>query len=119
MPRGNAALTIDEVRRIKRDILEGVPRKRLARRYEVGLETIARIARGDTWRDIPAEGGAYIDKLQAEMLAPANLSGMTERLLAIQPAEPIVTCPHCRVGVPKLGNGRHFIERLNMELDCG
>jgi len=109
MPRGNAVLTVDEIRRIKRDLIEGVPRKRLAQRYEVGLETISRIARGDTWREILPLDGIYVDKLAADMLAPANLSGMTERLLALQ-EKPKVACMYCAQGAPiNPTTGNHII----------
>jgi hypothetical protein len=114
--RGNAALSAQEVARIKRELLEGIQRKYLARRYEVGLETIARIARGETWTDIPPASGAHLDKLEAEILAPANLQGMIERATALPVG---IACPHCRNGVPKLENGKHWIERLDMELSCG
>jgi hypothetical protein len=106
---GNAILTSNEVSRIKRDLAEGRSRKHIARAYQVGLETIARIARGDTWINVPVAEGARIDKLEAELLAPANLDAMAERLIALQEkvdSPPPRGCIHCANGVP-IVEGKH------------
>ena len=97
--RGNAAFTPHEVARIKRDLLEGISRKAIARRMGCGLETIARMARGDTWADVLPAAGAHIDELEAELLAPSNLKGIAERLIALQ-GEVKNTCMYCKQGVP-------------------
>ncbi len=47
--RANASFSDQEVRAIRKAIWEGESRRDLARFYGVGLETIARIARGDTY----------------------------------------------------------------------
>ena len=65
-----------------------MPRKHIAQMWGCGLETIARMARGETWADILPASGAHVDRLEAEMLAPSNLEGMAERLLASTPADP-------------------------------
>lgn len=105
--RPNTAFTKAEVAKIKRDLLEGKRRKDIARAYEVGLETIARIARGDTWGDIQPASNAHIDKFEAEILAPANIEGISERLLRTQSEIPPHECPHCKSGVPKRKDGQH------------
>jgi hypothetical protein len=103
--RGNAGFSLQEVARIKRDLLEGVSRKALATAWGCGLETIARIARGETWADVPPAEGAHVDTLEAEMLAPANLEGMADRLLAMQEKVQSVNCPGCESGLERVEGG--------------
>lgn len=51
-----AVLTEQEVARVKRNILRGMSLRELAQAYGVALDTIRRIARGDSWSWVEAEG---------------------------------------------------------------
>lgn len=46
---GNATLEVDDVLYIKEELQKGVSPRQLAELFEVGTETIRRIARGESW----------------------------------------------------------------------
>lgn len=53
--RRSAKLTIPEVAKIKRNLLDGFAIRDIAEAYMLGFETIRRIKRGETWGDVAAE----------------------------------------------------------------
>lgn len=79
--KGAAALTEDEVRVIKRELEDGEDVKELSLRYMVGVETIRRIRRGDSWWWVRAEGKEIpiteeIKKKAAESLERLRAMGL-------------------------------------------
>lgn len=74
---GNALLTANEVRVIKRKLLDGVSPRQLAETYNVGLETVRRISRGDSWNWLePAENQLEISPEELAVEAAAGLERM-------------------------------------------
>ena len=55
----NATLTVQQVAVIKLRLQQGMSARVIATAHDVGLETIRRIARGETWRNVEADPGAY------------------------------------------------------------
>jgi hypothetical protein len=89
-----AILTEAEVRVIKRELARSVPARTLSQIYMVGLETIRRIARGDTWAwvgeepetdinaslpDLPPEHEARMKAAQQELLRLHRLEQVPQR----------------------------------------
>lgn len=52
---GAAVLTEDQVAHIKHRLFTGTPPRSIADEYGVGIETVRRISRGDTWGWVPAK----------------------------------------------------------------
>lgn len=69
----NASLTQREVSQVKYRLKLGVTRRQLSKDYEVSLETISRIARGDTWWWVEADPGSYSIEEQADRQLGTNL----------------------------------------------
>lgn len=101
--RHNTAFTIAEVKRIKRDLVEGRPRKHIARAYGVGLETVARIARGDTWGDVSPDeiDMTPMRRMEAELLVPReHIDSLADRLIKLQEKAAQPKCRHCELEEP-------------------
>lgn len=69
----NASLSAREVSQVKYRLKLGVTRRQLSKDYEVSLETISRIARGDTWWWVEADPGSYSIEEQADRQLGTNL----------------------------------------------
>lgn len=75
---GAATLTEDEVRVIKQKLAEGATPRLLASVYMVGIETIRRIRRGESWAWIEERSG------EEDLPLPPAQSGEAERIAASQ-----------------------------------
>ena len=121
----NPSLTISEVAAIKRRLLEGASSRQLASVYEVGLQTIRRIARGETWADVEPEVGSrtieeQADKVLGTELAPRNDAAMLtaqarfEQLLKtgnLGPVMPVAKGTADRAAM--FGAHRQTVEQMN------
>ena len=77
----NATLTESEVARIKLNLSRGIPVREIAEAYGVAFETIRKIARGETWRNVRPEGEVPPTKdLTPE--EEAEMEASKQRLLA-------------------------------------
>lgn len=92
-PHGNSPFTAEQVIRIREIVAGGYAPREIARFYQVGIETIRRIVRRDTWDWLPAtieeyraqqqQVGAKLAELQQVKTEDAQAS--LARLLAGNP----------------------------------
>jgi hypothetical protein len=72
---GNAVLTEGAVARIKGELLQGRSPRSLAEASGVGIETIRRISRGETWAWVaPALGAAFTPERSTPLESEAEAS---------------------------------------------
>ncbi len=65
----NAKIRAEDVRQILAELEKGVDPRPLSLRYDVSIETIRRIRRGDTWANIPGrpgDGHKTLEELRVE-----------------------------------------------------
>jgi hypothetical protein len=78
---GNAKLTEEDVREVRRLLADGTTGMEIARLFRVSNSTVSLIKRGRTWRE-PVWGGVNMPRNQQPVPAPATTARQRELLLA-------------------------------------
>jgi hypothetical protein len=80
----NTSLSEDQVARIKHRLYRGTPARNLAEEYGVGVETIRRIGRGDTWGWVPPSDGTAAPPPFDQDSSLSTLSKMLEDIQSVR-----------------------------------